>query len=72
MPQPIEQLQHHRLHRDVEGCRRFIQHQQERPASDGAGNADPGLLAARELMRKARQQLDLQSNALRAFLHPLP
>ena len=45
-PQPVEQLQHHRLHRDVERRRRLVQHQQARPAGDGAGDADTGLLAA--------------------------
>lgn len=43
-----------------------------RPAGDGAGDADAGVLAARELMREARQQIDPQSHALRALLHPLP
>ena len=45
-PQPVEQLQHHRLHRDIERRRRLVQHQQARPAGDGAGDADTGLLAA--------------------------
>ena len=45
-PQAIEQLQHHRLHRDIERRRRLVQHQQARPAGDGAGDADTGLLAA--------------------------
>jgi hypothetical protein len=49
-------LQDHRLNRDVERGRRLVQHQQARPAGDGAGDADAGLLAARELVREAVQQ----------------
>src|SRR5207244_2855571 len=50
---------------------RFIQHQKTWPACDGAGDADTGLLAAGELMRKARQQFDRQSHTLRALLDAL-
>ena len=71
-PQPIQQLQQHRLHRDVERGRRLIQHQQARPARHGASDADAGLLAARELMRKARQKPQWQSHPLRALLNSLP
>ena len=38
---------------------------------DGAGNADTGLLAAGELMRKARQQFLRQADAMGAILDPL-
>src|SRR4029077_3041704 len=37
-------------------------------ASDGAGDADTRLLAAGQLMRKARQQVARQADAVRALL----
>ena len=56
-PQPIQQLQDHRLHRNVQRRRRLIQHQQPRPRRDRPRNPHPRLLPARKLMRKPRQQL---------------
>ena len=70
-PQAVEQLQHHRLHRDVERGGRLVQHQQPRPAGDGAGDADARLLAAGELVRKARQQIQRQAHTLAHLFHPL-
>ena len=56
-PQPVQQLQDHRLHRHVERRRRLVQHQQPRPRRDGAGDADARLLAAGQLVREAVEQV---------------
>src|SRR5216683_706105 len=42
----LQELQDHDLHRDVEGGGRLVQDQQLGFDGDGAGDADPGLLAA--------------------------
>src|ERR1700678_3852191 len=71
-PQPVQELQHDRLHGDIERRGRFVKHQKPWPAGDGARDADAGLLAAGELMRKPWQQLYRQSYPRGAFLDPLP
>ena len=44
--QPVEQLQDHRLYRNVKRGRGFVQYQQAWAAGDGASDTDAGLLAA--------------------------
>ena len=52
-PQPVQQLQHDRLNRNIKRRRRFIQYQKPRPAGDGARNTDAGFLTAGKLMWEA-------------------
>ena len=57
----LQELQDHDLHRDVERRGRLVEDQQLGLDGDGAGDAHPRLLAARELVREARQKLARQA-----------
>ena len=61
-----QQLQDHDLHRDVERGGRLVEDQQPRLDRDRAGDADPRLLAAGELMREAAEQFARQAGQSRA------
>ena len=57
-----------RLHRNIQRCRRFVQNDKVGLHRHRAGDADTGLLTARELMWKSVEQIDRQTNLLRKFL----
>ncbi len=58
----LQQVEHHRLHRDVERRGRLVEDDELWVQRDGARDADTRLLAAGELMRKAVQQIDRQAD----------
>jgi hypothetical protein len=62
--QPVQQLQHHGLHRDVERRGGLVEDQQPRLHGQRARDAHARLLPARELVRVARQQLQRQAHLL--------
>jgi hypothetical protein len=70
--QLLQQVQHHRLHRDVERRRRLVQDDEIGVERDGARNADARLLPARKLVRKAVDQFDRQADQPRQFLATRP
>ncbi len=68
--QPLQQLENDDLHGNVQRRGRLVEHQEIGLDRHGAGDADAGALAARELMRKARQQLQRQAALARHRLDP--
>ena len=59
-----QQVQHHRLNRDVERRCRFIENQQLGLQGDRPRYADAGFLAARKLVRKPGQQIGRKPDLL--------
>jgi hypothetical protein len=64
----LQQVQHHRLHGDVERGGRLVEDDKLWVQRNGARDADARLLAAGELMRKAIQQIDRQADEAGEFL----
>src|SRR6476469_8573772 len=60
----VEQIEHDRLHGDVERRGGLVQNNQLGMKRDRAGDADARLLAARELMREAVEEMPRQSDKL--------
>ena len=64
----LQQIEHHRLHRNVERRGRLVEDDEIGLERDGARDADARLLAAGELMRKAVEQFDRQADLARQLL----
>ena len=64
----MQEIQDHRLHRDIERRGRLVENHEFRVQRDGARDADAGLLSARQLMREAIEQIDRQPDQARQFL----
>ena len=71
LAQVEEQVQHLRLHRDVERRDRFIQQQQFRAQRERPRDADPLALAAGEAVRVAAQEPDIEADQRHHLLHAL-
>ena len=68
LPQGCQEMQDHRLHRDIEGRCGFVQDEQRRVQGNSARNPNAGFLPARELMREALEQLDRETNQVGQFM----
>ena len=66
--QILQQVQDHRLHGNVERRGRLVENDELWMQRDRARDADAGLLAARQLMREAIQQIDRQADQAGKFL----
>ena len=64
----LQQIEHDRLHRDVERRGRLVEDDEIGLERDRARDADAGLLAAGELVRKAVEKFDRQADLTRQFL----
>jgi hypothetical protein len=65
-----QQVQDLRLHGDVEGARRLVQHQQARLEGEGAGDRDPLPLAAGALVRVPLADRRLEVHTLQELADP--
>ena len=66
--QIVQQIENDCLHRDIERRGRLVQNDELGVQRDGARDADARLLAARQLMRKAIEQVDRQADQAGQFL----
>ncbi len=71
-PQPVEQVQHLRLHRDVERRDWLVEHDDAGIRRQRAGDADPLRLATGELVRVAIEELLAQADRLHQLGEPAP
>ena len=64
----LQQVQHHRLHGNVERRGRLVEDDELWMQRDRARDADAGLLAAGQLMRETVEQIDRQADQAGEFL----